>query len=535
MIGKKLVLCVPFIMLSLGGCSGNKDLFAPVESPEIANKISVSEVWSASLGGSDKYFSSLAPAVTGANIYAASRNGDVCAINAQTGSKQWNTDLGSEEENDDRRSARLSGGVTAFASKVAVGSENGYIYVLDSATGKLLWKQYLENEIVTSPAFSLNGSRLFVLDSMGRLFCFDVYNGSRIWVSGDSSNKLRLRVQSKPVIVGDSYIFVGQASGKVQIISQENGAVVSEITVGSKSGSNELERVADVASTPLVLGESMYTTAYNSGFMNISLSSGTLLTKLGYRSSKDLAFDSNVFVITEDNGHISCISRADNHEIWTNSQLTYRNVTAPTIYGNYVVVGDLEGYVYFLNLADGRIVAKLDTDETPIYTAPKVVGSDVLIQTSGGDLECLRYDPSGQARSKLMAQTQELAAAGAGLDFGNPGGIYGVHGLTAEQLQQRRAEANRIVSQIEAHERAQAAQEREYRRQKAEYERRKAEYEAAVKKAEAERRAEVSGFGIVPGVKSDSTNKVEEDTAAKEETSLPTEEQKKEKASGFGL
>ena len=259
------------------------------------------------------------------------------------------------------------------------------------------------------------------------------------------------------------------------------------------------------------------------------------MSKLGYRSSKDLAFDSNVFVITEDNGHISCISRADNHEIWTNSQLTYRNVTAPAIYGNYVVVGDLQGYIYFLSLADGRIQSKLDTDGTPIYTAPKVIGGDILIQTSGGDLECLRYDPSGMARAKFTAQAQELSAAGVGLDFGNQGGIYGIGALTAEQLQERRAEANRIVREIEARERAQAAQEREYLRQKAEYERRKAEYEAAVKKAEEERRAEVSGFGLVPGVKSDSSGQSDSSTSSAEQNAQPTEEQQKEKASGFGL
>ena len=71
--------------------------------------------------------------------------------------------------------------------------------------------------------------------------------------------------------------------------------------------------------------------------------------------------------------------------------------------------------------------------------------------------------------------------------------------LTKEDLEKRRAEARKIVAQIEAQERAQRARYEEYQRQKAEYERRVKEYEK-------QRREQLSGYGLSvdEGVKSDS-------------------------------
>jgi len=43
-------------------------------------------------------------------------------------------------------------GVTVYKSYVAVGCENGYVYMLDSHTGKLRWKFKTGNNIYSSPA-----------------------------------------------------------------------------------------------------------------------------------------------------------------------------------------------------------------------------------------------------------------------------------------------------------------------------------------------------------------------------------------------
>ena len=238
----------------------------------------------------------------------------------------------------------------------------------------------------------------------------------------------------------------------------------------------------------------MYTTAYNSGFVKYSLEKETVEGKLAYHSSKDIAYDDNFFVLTGDNGHVFCVRRSDNVEVWENPQLSYRNVTAPAIYGNYAVVGDLEGYLYFMNLNNGVIEYKIQISSSPIYVAPLVDvlyydPIDIVIPKKRyTDLEMV----TGNTAALIAAQAMSPTAAGSG--------------VTQEDLEKRRAEARKIVAQIEAQQRAAEAQYREYQRQKAEYERRVAEYEK--KKREA-----LSGYGLMPdsGIKSDSDEEYVED------------------------
>ena len=75
--------------------------------------------------------------------------------------------------------------------------------------------------------------------------------------------------------------------------------------------------------------------------------------------------------------------------------------------------------------------------------------------------------------------------------------------MSAEQLSKRRREAITLVNKIEAQQKAIEAQVAEYNRRKAEYERQKAAYEKQRKEYEEQKRQELSGFGIMPGVKSE--------------------------------
>ena len=88
------------ICLVISGCTSNKDLFEPVESPEVENVFEPLNVWSYSTQGSDDFFSQLTPVVSHSVMYVAGRDGKIYAINVKDGSKRWKIDLSDEDEND---------------------------------------------------------------------------------------------------------------------------------------------------------------------------------------------------------------------------------------------------------------------------------------------------------------------------------------------------------------------------------------------------------------------------------------------------
>ena len=85
------------------------------------------------------------------------------------------------------------------------------------------------------------------------------------------------------------------------------------------------------------------------------------------------------------------VDRTNGRERWTNGQLSYRNVTAPVVFGDYVLVGDGEGYLYWLSDDDGQIVAMQKYDSDGLYVPPLVDGDTVYLQTRSGDLLALQH------------------------------------------------------------------------------------------------------------------------------------------------
>ena len=61
-------------------------------------------------------------------------------------------------------------------------------------------------------------------------------------------------------------------------------------------------------------------------------------------------------------------------------------VTGPMPLGDYVAVGDYQGYVHFLSRSDGAFAARIATDGSAILQAPVRAGDGVLVQTRNGTL-----------------------------------------------------------------------------------------------------------------------------------------------------
>jgi outer membrane protein assembly factor BamB len=76
--------------------------------------------------------------------------------------------------------------------------------------------------------------------------------------------------------------------------------------------------------------------------------------------------------------------RTDGTIIWEQASLRQRGLTAPAVDGESIVVGDYEGYLHWLNVANGELVARASTDGERITNAPIVVDGRVFVQTDGG-------------------------------------------------------------------------------------------------------------------------------------------------------
>ena len=386
-----------FIMLLLSSvllsCSSTDDEDIndlPAELTEIEQKFEPSVLWEQSVGGGiDDYFSRLKPIVAYDKVYSASRAGDVIAFEVNTGKTVWKTDLSDINNErsfwDSRVSALLSGGPTAGLNKVFIGSENGKVFALDAQSGELTWQTKIKGEVINAPAID---SVVVVNSASGVMKAMNPNDGEELWKVEQDVPALTLRGISAPVIASGG-VLVGTGKGGVNVYLLDSGQQGWSTEVGEATGSTELERVIDVDSAPVVFGDKVYAVSSRGNLVAIELKSGRILWKRQYSSYRQISIYRNTIFLTNDRGYVYAIDRVNGIERWSNLDLANRGVTGPAIINDYVVVGDFEGYLHWINQETGEIVARHKVDSSGIYATPTVMDNILYSQSRDGDLQAI--------------------------------------------------------------------------------------------------------------------------------------------------
>ncbi|MCY7294585.1 outer membrane protein assembly factor BamB [Alteromonas sp. a30] len=403
-----LAALVPVLFLS--GCSSIPEWVNPTtwfddeEEQDVQQLKPIDELfqpdikWDSGVGdGVKHYFSRLSPANAYGKVFAANRQGLVKAVDENTGDKVWEIDL-AEYHNEgylsavtnlwaDGISAKISGGLVASYETLYFGTENGLVLALDEATGEIKWQQKVKGEVLATPV--VDGGFVVVNTGSGILYGLDAETGEEKWIYESEVPPLTLRGISAPALSAGAAI-VGTANGKLSAVVLESGQVAWEQVIASASGTTELERLVDIDSQALVLGGVVYTISYNGTLAAVELRTGRVIWKREYRSYRRISLDGNTLFVVDDSSQVYGLDRRTGVELWAQTTLRGRDLTAATPMDSYVVVGDKFGFLHWLRQSDGQLVARIevggDDEEEGIYVAPVRNGKVLYTQTRDGDL-----------------------------------------------------------------------------------------------------------------------------------------------------
>lgn len=338
-----LVLLLPLLLMA---CSSDESVVAPSPVPQFKAQLDIEKLWTARISnGVGEAYLSLKPALTERWAFAAAIDGEVYKLDRKTGAREWRVDL-------DRK---ITGGVSAAYGMVALGSANGEIIVLNEEDGSILWEKALGGQIMSAPAFG--SERLVVQTIDGRLHGLDRQDGKTVWLFDTSIPILTLRGESSPVVMGGATL-AGFANGKLVALDTDSGFVAWERLIGEPKGRSELERLIDLDGRFWVSGKIVYAVTYQGGLAAIDVPSGRVLWSKPLSSYSGVSeFLSQVYVVDEDSV-LYAKDSVSGTDIWQLDDLKGRGLGAPTAYDRYVLVGDFEGFLYWLSYRDGSFLAR---------------------------------------------------------------------------------------------------------------------------------------------------------------------------------
>ncbi|WP_166839069.1 outer membrane protein assembly factor BamB [Rheinheimera pleomorphica] len=378
--------------LVLAGCSSKEKLVLP----PVTNSIDPDTVWSSSVGsGVQHYESSLTPIIVNDTVYAASREGLVAAFELASGKRKWQFDLRKPDGGSVWQSisevwsgdnARISGGLSYGYDKLYFGTENGDMVAL-STDGKLVWRVEVKGEVLAAPA--AGEGLVVVATGAGTLVALHPDTGEQRWKFESEQPALTLRGVSAPIIEGGGVIY-GSGSGHVGVLIAERGYQAWEEQVAVPMGSTDLSRLADIDAKPIVQGGVLYSIGYNGALVAQELRSGRQIWKREYASFRDMALQGDTLYLVDSEGRIYALDVRSGTEKWSQFGLNKHYLTGPTVYKNYLVVGDNKGNLHWLDRNSGDFVARQSMDSSGFYTEAVSDGSYLLVQSRNGELVLLQ-------------------------------------------------------------------------------------------------------------------------------------------------
>ncbi|WP_127959252.1 outer membrane protein assembly factor BamB [Serratia microhaemolytica] len=379
-------LLVGLITLTLAGCSvfsGESDVVTASPVPEIENQFIPTQNWSTSVGdGIGSYYSHLRPAAQDGVVYAADRHGTVKALSLFDGKQQWKASLAEKTGFLSRnRSALLSGGLTVSGTHIYVGSERAIVYALNREDGQLAWQTRVAGEAISRPV--VVDGMVLIHTTNGQLQALNETDGAIRWTASLDVPSLSLRGESAPATAFGAAI-VGGDNGRVSAVLLQQGQLIWQQRISQPGGVSEISRLNDVDTTPVVVGNVVYALGYNGNLAALDLRSGQVIWKRDVGSVSDFIVDAGRIYLVDQNDRILVTGTEGGSTIWSQDDLLHRGLTPPALYQGYLVVGDAEGYLHWLDVTDGRFVSQQHVDSKGFLSAPIVAGDTLLIQARGG-------------------------------------------------------------------------------------------------------------------------------------------------------
>ena len=363
----------------LAACAGDDNSEPPAALTEFEASKKLHEQWALRTHGAiEQQFLFIEPLLLKDKIITAGRDGIVTVIDIRKGQQLQEIDL----------DTTLSGGVGGDDSLWLLATKNGELIAIEASTGLVKWQVNVPSEVLSRPVMASNSVLIRTVD--GQIVSLNRRTGKIRWSYQQTKPALTLR-GSGLLIVARDRVYAGLANGRMVALSLDRGEVIWDVVISTPQGHSEIQRLVDIDGHAELFSYVLYVAGYQGRMAAIDVQKGQFLWARDFSSYTGVTVDAKAVYSSDERSHVWALDRFSGATLWKQEKLQARNVTRPVLFGDYLVVGDTDGYLHVMSKFDGHFIARIlvgDSDdfqnEVGILVPPVVTDDAIIVSTREG-------------------------------------------------------------------------------------------------------------------------------------------------------
>ena len=299
--------------------------------------------------------------------------------------------------------ARVVSSAVWHDGAVLFGSDDGNVYAVDAATGRQRWMAHTGGPVASTPAVS--GDRVFAVSYDGRLYALDARSGEVLWKFATGGERrfeakglhgMRPLTQtfpdmydvylSSPLVVDGKVVF-GSGDGHVYAVDAASGSLAWKFATG-----DVVHASAAYADGLVVIGSwdgRLYALDAATGAQRWAFQAGVdplIHNQQGFQSSAAIA-DGVVYVGCRD-GHLYAVDLRTGAPKWNvDTEGSWVNASPAVAQGRvYFATADSSRY-HVVDAATGKAVQPVASTQAYVFGSPTIAGDTVLLGVLNGTLQ----------------------------------------------------------------------------------------------------------------------------------------------------
>ncbi|SIN74526.1 outer membrane protein assembly factor BamB family protein [Chitinophaga niabensis] len=319
-----------------------------------------------------------AVAIADGKVIYTNTNGDIKAVNLQTGKAAWKY----------HTQGKIYATPLVYEKYVVVPSTDGKVYCLNIQTGKLAWQQETGKAIVSSAA--LSGKLAIIAGSDGHCRAWDIPTGKMQW----DYDSVKGFVETKPMVY-EGKVYFGSWGNKFYALDANTG---QPAWTWSNGANNRM--FSPAAMWPVAIDQKAYLVSPDRYMTVLNTNTGSELwrfrdTANWVREALGISVDSNrVYAKTMQGNVMAFNARSNAREIvWKSPvEMGYEICPSPINEFNGVVyVAGQSGVVHALSAKDGSLIWQHKFSNCLVNTVQPVNDKMLIASSMDGKLLCLEY------------------------------------------------------------------------------------------------------------------------------------------------